>query len=140
MRWFRPVSIDVRLIEEVQRLTVLAQQLQERTAGLELAFRQQSDDISREMRGIVKEHQADYARLAGSIESVRNGVAGLKGGRPSRAEQDVERQALQLGKQVLEACATPEGALALAADLQRQAAQLSLHKSVSGENGKPSPV
>lgn len=133
MKWFRPVSVDPRLAEGVQRLEVLCAQLAQKQSGLELALKQLSDDVAREMRGIVKEAQNDYGRLNASIESVRNSLAGVRGGRPSKADAELDRAALQLGRQVLEQCATAEGALAFAADIEAKA-------RAAAPNGKPSPI
>jgi hypothetical protein len=122
MRWFSrlsdPDTALAQLEESLSRCTALARELAERQDGLTLALKQLTDDSARELRAIVKEHQEDYGRLHSAIESVRHSVAGRQGGRPSKGDPDLQ----EMGRRFVEACATPAGALALAADLQKQAA------------------
>lgn len=138
MPWFRPVSVPPQLLEQLDRMDKHALSIAQRQDGLALALKQLGEDFARETRGIVKEQQDDYARLHSAIESVRNQLAGVRGGRPSKGSADADAQALELGRRMIQACATPEGALALAKDIEAQAALMERPQAANGR--KPSPI
>jgi len=101
----------------VQRLQMaLAAQLGQ-IEGLQLSFKQFVADVERTHRELVKEHQADYGRLASSIDVVRGLATGGQSRGRARERLESEQQALALGMRVIEACKTPEGALALAQEI-----------------------
>lgn len=137
MRWFRgvpdvdDVGAEARIGEEVARLSAAVAQERLRLEALENLLKQTTVDIERAIRGVIKEHQDDYSRLAAGVESVRQSVSGLRGGRPAKAEAEIERQALELGRRVMQACQTPEGAMELAQQIQAQAAGASGHPKVN---------
>lgn len=84
-----------------------ARQIESRISKVELSLRQ--------LTGL---QQDDTSRLMARIEQVQGLAVGGRGGRPRNEEREAERQALELGRRVVEAVQTPEGRAQLILELQ----------------------
>jgi len=85
----------------------VAKQMSSRTQALETRARQLETAMADEL-----------AALRSALEVVRGLATGARGGRPRNEEREADRQALELGRRVIQATATPEGRAQLALELQ----------------------
>jgi len=122
-------------IEEMfQRVNVFANELHRRITTLETSLGAFADGIltakAVEKRIGALEHglrQAnlalndDVARLTSTIEQVRGLATGARGGRPRNETLEADRQALEMGRRVLQLASTPEGRAQMILELQSPA-------------------
>jgi len=130
---FRPKdALRTPWIEEMfQRVNVFANELHRRIVSCEQVLATIGEGIATakaaERRLGALEHglrqanlslQDDVARLSAALELVRGQVNGVRGGRPRNETLEADRQALEVGRRVLQGAATPEGRAQLIAELQ----------------------
>lgn len=119
------------LEEMFQRTGVFANELHRKICTLETALGSIADGIltakAIEKRITTLEHglrQAnlslndDVARLTAALEVVRGQATGSRGGRPRNEALEADRQALEVGRNVIQRAATPEGRAQLILELQ----------------------
>lgn len=117
--------------EQLQRTHLVALDLERRISSVESAMQQLGEAISTArqiesrisklelgLRQLIGAQQDDTSRLMARIEQVQGLAVGGRGGRPRNEEREAERQALELGRRVAEACQTPEGRAQLILELQ----------------------
>lgn len=114
-----------------QRVNVFANDLHRRVTSVETTLGSIGESIATaraiEKRIASLEHglrQAnlalndDVARLTAALEVVRGQATGGRGGRPRNEALEADRQALEVGRNVLQRAATPEGRAQLILELQ----------------------
>lgn len=112
---------NVFALELSRRLTSLEQQgqaLAESAATVRNADKR-LQSLEHGLRQANLALQEDVSRLTAALEVVRGQVVGVRGGRPRNETLEADRQALEVGRRVLQAAASPEGRAQLVLELQQ---------------------
>jgi hypothetical protein len=150
---FRKPQRPVPWIEEaLQRSHSVILELDRRLSSLEHALSVQAGDVAtakaverrigglevglRQLAASLEDH---VARLTTRVEVVNGYATGRTGGRPRNEEREADRQALELGRRVAAALATPEGVAQLVQELT-QTNGTPPSKWAPAANGHVSPV
>lgn len=133
---FRKDSTRQPWIEEaLQRTHMVALELERRLSSLEHSVGQLAEGIltarthekrvagiELALRNLGAAQAEDVQRLQASLDQVRGWATGARGGRPRNEEREADREAMELGRKVIQAMSTPEGRAQLVLELQgRQA-------------------
>src|SRR5262245_50948928 len=84
-----------------------AKTIEKRVGAVESALRQFSNEVA-----------GNFERYHATVEQIRGLATGGRGGRPRNEDREADRQALDLGRQVLQRVQTPEGRAQLILELQ----------------------
>lgn len=119
--------------EELQRVHVVQMQTLQRQQGLEQLVSglvdsvQTAKNMEKRMaqtetaiRSLATEMAGTTERFTATIDQVRGLATGARGGRPRNEDREAERQALELGQQIIRLMSTPEGRAQLVLDIQKQ--------------------
>lgn len=128
---FRPKERVPWIEEAFQRANVFALDLHRRLTTIEQTLLTLAEGIATaramDRRVQTLEHglrqtnaslQADVERLTSTIDVVRGLATGSRGGRPRNEAVEADRQALELGRSVIQRASTPEGRAQLILELQ----------------------